>query len=214
MAGTRDYTEEEIAVVRKSFSGRFALRDRGYFEMALQLGLRVSELLSLKVADVWQYGAVVDEVWIERKHMKGGKAGKASGRVLPIFPETKPHILARLQRLAGMLHVKDLRRLDPDVPLFLSRVKGNDGTRRPISREQAWRICKGIARENELPGKIGTHSTRKTLARRAYAHSKDLRFVQKILGHRSIASTECYVTTLTDREAWASFRAAVQPAAA
>jgi hypothetical protein len=37
MAGMRDYTEEEIDLVRKSFSGRYALRDRGYFEMALQL---------------------------------------------------------------------------------------------------------------------------------------------------------------------------------
>jgi hypothetical protein len=35
MAGMRDYSDEEIDLVRKSFSGRYALRDRCYFEMAL-----------------------------------------------------------------------------------------------------------------------------------------------------------------------------------
>jgi hypothetical protein len=90
MAGMRDYTDDELELVRKSFSGRYALRDRCYFEMALQMGLRVSEMLSLTVGQVYQYGKVVDEVSIERKHMKGGKAGKASGRTIPPLPRDTP----------------------------------------------------------------------------------------------------------------------------
>ena len=73
MAGMRDYTDEELEIVRKSFGGRYALRDRCYFEMALQMGLRVSEMLSVRVGQVYQYGRVVDEVSIDRKHMKGGR---------------------------------------------------------------------------------------------------------------------------------------------
>ncbi len=84
MAGMRDYTDEEITLVRKNFSGRFALRDRAYFETALQMGLRVSEMLSLTVGQVYQYGRVVEEVSIERRHMKGGRAGRASGRTIPL----------------------------------------------------------------------------------------------------------------------------------
>ena len=88
MAGMRDYTDDELALVRKSFSGRYALRDRCFFEMALQMGLRVSEMLSLTVGQVYQYGKVVEEVSIERKHMKGGKAGKpAAAR----FPSSRRH---------------------------------------------------------------------------------------------------------------------------
>ena len=64
--------------------------------MALQMSLRVSEMLSLTVGKVYQNGKVVEEVSIERKHMKGGKAGKASGRTIPLFPETHPYILAWL----------------------------------------------------------------------------------------------------------------------
>jgi site-specific recombinase XerD len=208
MAGMRDYSDEEIALVRKSFSGRYALRDRCYFEMALQMGLRVSEMLSLTVGQVYQYGKVVDEVSIERKHMKGGKAGKASGRTIPLFPETHPHILAWLQRMATMLHVKDPKALDPALPLFMSRVRNKDGGRRAIARETAWRIIKAIARDNEFSGKVGTHSTRKTLARRVYTWSNDIRVVQRILGHRSLASTEAYLKSLTDREVWQGYRTA------
>jgi hypothetical protein len=96
MAGMRDYSDAEIDLVCKSFVGRYALRDRCYFEMALQRGLRVNEMLSLTVGQMFQYSKVVDEASIERKHMKGGKAGKASGLTLPVFAPTKPHILAWL----------------------------------------------------------------------------------------------------------------------
>jgi site-specific recombinase XerD len=158
--------------------------------MALQMGLRVSEMLPLTMSQVIQYGKVVDEVSIDRKHMKGGKAGKASGRTLPVFTPTKPHILAWLQRMADLL--KDVQDTDPTTPLFMSRVRHKDGSRRAISREQAWRIIKGIARENELPSAVGTHSTRKTLARKAMAWSNAIRVAQKLLGHRSLSSTEAY----------------------
>jgi site-specific recombinase XerD len=207
MAVMRDYNDREIDLVRQSFSGRFALRDRCYFEMALQMGLRVSEMLSITVGQVYQYGRVVDEVSIERKHMKGGKAGKASGRTLPIFDETKPHIIAWLMRLAAMLKV-ELKDLDPSTPLFCSRVRNKDGSRRAIARETAWRIIKGIARENEFGGKVGAHSTRKTLTRKVFTWSKDIRVVQRFLGHKSLQSTEAYLKSLTDREVWTAFRAA------
>jgi site-specific recombinase XerD len=208
MSGMRDYTDDELELVRKSFCGRYALRDRRYFEMALQMGLRVSEMLSLTVGQVYQYGKVVEEVSIERKHMKGGKAGKASGRTIPLLPETHSHILAWLVRMASMLRVKASKDLDPATPLFLSRVRNKDGSPRAIARETAWRIIKAIARENELSGKVGTHSTRKTLARRVYAWANDIRVVQRILGHRSLASTEAYLKSLTDREVWTAFRTA------
>jgi site-specific recombinase XerD len=76
------------------------------------------------------------------------------------------------------------------MPLLLSRVHNKDGSPRAIARETAWRIVKGLAREDEFSGKVGRHSTRKTLARRVYTWSNDIRVVQRILRHRSLASTE------------------------
>jgi site-specific recombinase XerD len=140
--------------------------------------------------------------------MKGGKSGKASGRTLPVFDTSKPHILAWLQRLVGMLKVKDPKAIDPSTPLFLSRVRNKDGSPRAIARETAWHIIKAIARENEFSGKVGTQSTRKTLAGKVYTWSNDIRVVQGILSHRSLASTEAYLKSLTDREVWTAFRTA------
>src|SRR5215216_3709613 len=90
--GVRDYSDAEIDLVPKNFGGRYALRDRCYFEMALQMGLRVSEMLSLTVGQVYQYDKVVDEVSIERKHMKGGE-GRQSQRPddSPLPRDTPPY---------------------------------------------------------------------------------------------------------------------------
>jgi hypothetical protein len=56
---------------------------------------------------------------------------------------------------------------------------------RAIALETAWRIIKAIARENEFPGRVGTQSTRKTLARKVFTWSNDIRVVQGILGQES-----------------------------
>ena len=52
------------------------------------------------------------------------------------------------------------------------------------------------------------HSTRKTLARRVFTGSNDIRVVQRILGHKSLQSTEAYLKSLTDREVGTAFRTA------
>jgi site-specific recombinase XerC len=98
--------------------------------------------------------------------------------------------------------------LDATSPLVMSRVRNNDGSRRAIAREIGWRIIKAIAWENEWSGKVGAHNMRKTLTRRAYTWSNDIRAVQRILGHRSLASTEAYLKSLTDREVCTIFRTA------
>jgi integrase len=208
MPAMRDLSAEEISLLRKSFSGRYALRDRCYFEMGLQLGLRVSEMLSITVGQVYHGGTVPEALSIERRHMKGGKSGKASGRTLPIFPETKPHIMAWLLRMAQILGLTDPQAIDPNTPLFISRVhkKGI----RAIRRETVWKFLTNLCRENGLSGSVGTHGLRKTLARSAQVEFKgDVRKVQKILGHRSLSSTEHYLRSLSDQEVWQEYRSLV-----
>jgi hypothetical protein len=90
MACMRDYSDAEIDLVRKSFSGRYALRHRCFHGMGLQMGLRVSEMLSLTVGQVYQYGKVVCEVSIERKHMKGGRPVRLQVALFPSSPRRIP----------------------------------------------------------------------------------------------------------------------------
>jgi integrase len=209
MPAMRDFTSEEITLLRQSFGGRYALRDRCYFEMGLQMGLRVSEELSIRVGWVYRDGRVQDEVVIPRRYMKGGKAGKADGRVVPIALATKPYILGWLVCMAEMLGLKGPQELDPSLPLFMSRVYNGDGTPRAICRETMWRILTTLVRENALPARTGTHCLRKTLARQAERYFKgNIRKVRRILGHRSASSTEHYLSSLTDKEVWDEFLAA------
>jgi integrase len=60
MAGCRALTDREVELVSKSFGGRYALRDRALFLLGVHTGFRISELLSLRVRDVWAYGRIVD----------------------------------------------------------------------------------------------------------------------------------------------------------
>ena len=54
MKGTRPLDNNEIRLVSACFTGTFATRNRGLFLLGVSTGGRISELLSLTIADVWQ----------------------------------------------------------------------------------------------------------------------------------------------------------------
>lgn len=150
MKGCRPLTDSEIATVKESF---IRTRDKALFMLGLKAGLRISELLSLKVGDVYQHGRMADSVYVERKYMKK----KIEGRAMPLHQEGKD---------ALSVWVKDLEKAgkaEPSSPLFKSR-KGS----RSITRVQAFRVLKEIYETNGMIGKLGMHSLRKTFANRIY----------------------------------------------
>src|SRR5262245_52106406 len=158
MLGCRPLTEAEVALVAKSFSGTFAKRNKALFVVGHRTGFRISELLSLTVGDALQHGKIVDHLTVQRRHMKGGKAGKTSSRTVVLHPETRAALSLWLDGLTKMLKGA----LDPMTPVFCSRVKDpTTGLKRAISREQAWRILKEAFTSNELQGKLGMHVMRK-----------------------------------------------------
>jgi hypothetical protein len=55
---------------------------------------RISELLSLRVVDCMEHGKIVDHLTVQRQHMKGGKAGKTSGRTVALHPEARAELSA------------------------------------------------------------------------------------------------------------------------
>lgn len=71
MIGSRPLTSEEVASVLKTFSGSYAACDRALFILGLKSGFRISEMLSLKVQDVWKDCKVAEVVSVVRKRMKG-----------------------------------------------------------------------------------------------------------------------------------------------
>ncbi len=56
MKGCRSLTDEEIEKVRAAFDGPFQLRDRAIFVLGIRNGLRISEILSVKIGQIFQDG--------------------------------------------------------------------------------------------------------------------------------------------------------------
>jgi integrase len=127
-------TDAEVSPVAKSFSGTFAKRNKALFVVGHRTGVQISELLPLTVADVLQHGKIVDHLTVQRRHMKGGRAGKTSSRTVALHPEARAALRVWLETLTKMLKGT----LDPMTPVFCSRVRDTaTGLRRHISREQA-----------------------------------------------------------------------------
>jgi integrase len=191
MKGCRPFSDEEVKLIAKSFGGRYATRNKALFILGVRSGFRISEMLSLTVGDVFQPGKVVDHVTVARKHMKK----KPEGRGVPLHPEARAAVSVWLDVLARQLKLPHAKDLDPTCPVFCSRVREEDGTRRAVARETAWRILEEAVGANELTGKIGTHSMRKTFASRMYDKlGKDLVKVQHAMGHKNINSTVPYLS--------------------
>jgi integrase len=191
MRGSRPLSDEEVQRVAKSFHGVYAKRNKALFVLGHRTGFRISELLSLRVSDVLQHGHITDAITVERRHMKGGKAGKTSSRTVKLHPEAKAALSVWLEALAKMLRGT----LDPQTPVFCSRVHRRDGSWRAISRVQAWRILQAAYDANHFSGKLGTHAMRKTFANRMYdLLGKDLVKTQRALGHANINSTVQYLS--------------------
>jgi integrase len=181
MKGCRPLTDEELAVVCKSFGGTYAVRDKALFLLGVKSGFRISELLSLRIGDVYQQGRVVDRVTVPRRHMKR----KTEGRTVLLHPDAKAALATWLQV------VRERTTATPALYVFRSR----KGQNRPISRTHAWTILHAIYQSNGFTGALGTHAMRKTFANRVYDHlNHDLVKTQRALGHKNINSTVSYLS--------------------
>jgi integrase/recombinase XerD len=148
------------------------VRDRALIEVMYAAGLRVSELISLKQADVdVQSGLVVC-------HGKGSKE-----RRVPIG-KSAIHWLQQYSAIRAGYG-------KPTSPhLFLNRGK-------PITRQFAWSMIKRYANKAGVKD-ISPHTLRHSFATHLLQHGADSRSVQALLGHSDISTTQIY-THITDR---------------
>ena len=147
-------------------------RNRAMLETLYGCGLRVSELVSLKISDLF-----FDEGFIKIT----GKGNKQ--RFVPIGNLTKKYILI----------YKDYKRTDLNIKkghedtLFLNR-RGSQ-----LTRAMIFTIIKDLATKIELNKSISPHTLRHSFATHLLENGADLRSIQLMLGHESITTTEIYV---------------------
>jgi site-specific recombinase XerD len=183
MAGCDPLTDQQIRRMEAGCTGTYKLRDRCFMVMADTTGYRVSELLSLTIADVWDGTRIKDSVHVKAKHMKK----QVPRDPVPLHPDCKHAIMVWLTALQQALGT-----LRPTCPLFRSR-KSKAGDR-ACSREHMWYVIKKTAVAVGVHIRVGCHSFRKSLAIRIYrAFKKDLLLVQQVLGHKQVSSTEVYL---------------------
>ena len=145
------------------------LRDAAMLELLYATGLRVSELIRVRIDDV-----VMDAGFL-RTMGKGSKE-----RIVPFGDAARDAMLAYLDRGRPEL----VRQ--PDVHLFLSR-RG-----RPMSRQAFWMKIVRYAREAGIASHISPHVLRHSFATHPLENGADLRSVQLMLGHADISTTQIY----------------------
>ena len=147
-------------------------RNRAMLEVLYGCGLRVSELVALKISDIFN-----DEGFIKVT----GKGNKQ--RFVPIAPYTLTYIaLYRTTIRAHQLIQKGF-----EDTLFLNR-RG-----RALTRAMIFTIIKELAVKINLKKSISPHTFRHSFATHLLENGADLRAIQMMLGHESITTTEVYV---------------------
>ncbi len=162
---------EAAALLDQPITGDPAgLRDRAMLETLYATGMRVSELTSLDLEDL-------DLEEGEARVM--GKGGKE--RVVPLGTQAEERLLKYLkfgrQRLLGGRSSR---------AVFLNQRGGR------LSRSGAWRIIKGYAARVGLGERLTPHTLRHSFATHLLENGADLRYIQELLGHSSISTTQIY----------------------
>ena len=187
MKGTRPLTNKEILKVAECFDGTFAIRNRSLFMLGVSVGGRISELLALRVGDVWQNDKPVTDLLFGKDIVKGGEVSRA----VPMNSDAQSAI-ADLIAWYQESHTSDFDEGSAMLPLFPSRNAGNGGLV-AMKRQAADRILKVAFVKAGLNGKLATHSLRKSFAQRLYEQTNDVFAVQEMLGHKSISTTQDYL---------------------
>ncbi|MBC2459397.1 tyrosine-type recombinase/integrase [Clostridium beijerinckii] len=140
-------------------------RDYILFLCGITLGLRISDILSLRVGDIVNK----DNIYITEK-----KTGKS-----------KEIAISKKLKNAIKIYCKDADKKD-----YL--IKSRQGINKPIGRDRAYRIIRNVA---ELFGldRIGTHSLRKSFGRKYYQKYEDIEGLRKYFNHSTVSVTRSYI---------------------
>ncbi|MDR1458447.1 MAG: tyrosine recombinase [Puniceicoccales bacterium] len=156
-----------LAVIPNSEVG---LRDQAMIELAYSSGLRVSELCNIKLHEIDFENCFL------RIHGKGSRE-----RIVPIGQPA----MEALRRYLAQGRSKFVK-IKTDSSVFLS-LRG-----KAISPRTFWKSIKYYSATAGLSSKISPHSLRHSFATHLLENGADLRYIQEMLGHESISTTQIY----------------------
>lgn len=167
--------------LRKSLNllkGRYRWRDRAMVILGVRTGLRISELLSLRICDTFSGGNPRDRIYLKRRNTKG----RHQGASLILHPQAA-------KAIGKWLSVR--KNVGPEAWLFPSQVRPDH----PLGRKSAWAILHRAFIGAGVEGMAGSHCLRKTAAARFYrALNGDIFRLSIALRHSSPLTTMAYLS--------------------
>ncbi|MGH9182281.1 MAG: site-specific tyrosine recombinase, partial [Acidimicrobiales bacterium] len=177
-------TEEEVGTLIASVIGHdhVARRDRAMLEVLYGTGLRISELVGLSLPDVDLAAGLV------RAFGKGSRE-----RVVPLVGMANQALAAWMAPSGRAAMVPEGA---PRAGLDAVFVNARGGR---LSRQGAWGIVRRRGERIGLAGRLTPHVLRHSCATHMLDHGADIRVVQELLGHASVATTQVYTMVSTER---------------
>ncbi|MGP4042274.1 site-specific tyrosine recombinase XerD [Gracilibacillus sp. D59] len=149
---------------------KYSIRNKAMLETLYATGLRVSELINLKMNDLHLTMGFV------RCFGKGSKE-----RIVPLGDIAKDALELYIQSARN-----DFVKTKQTETVFVNH-HGN-----PLSRQGFWKIIKGIAKAAGIEKELSPHTLRHSFATHLLENGADLRAVQEMLGHADISTTQIY----------------------
>ncbi|AIM17052.1 MULTISPECIES: tyrosine-type recombinase/integrase [Neobacillus] len=163
----------------KRYLKKHSERDYVLFVFGINTGLKINELLDIKVGDVLESENCVKEfLLLTSNELKSPK-----------------EIYLNQKVKKAVLHFIEASHLNKDDYLFKS-----SKTQKPITRQQAYRIIHQAAEAVGIKGKIGTNSMRKTFGYHAYKRGVAISLLQKYFNHATPSETLKYLGISKDEK--------------
>ena len=163
------------ALLDAKHTGRTVRRDSSMIELLYASGLRVSELISIKLGDINFEAGFIRVLGKGDKERVVPVNTRALGRIKEYVQEERPAIIKKKQS-----------------PYVFVTAAG-----RPMTRQRFWQTIKAVGRQ--IGVEISPHTVRHCFATHLLEGGADLRSVQKMLGHSDISTTQIYTKVTTDR---------------
>lgn len=177
LPGVLNINEIENILSKPDVDDKLGLRDKAILELFYACGTRVSELLNLKLSDLFLDDEVIRVL---------GKGSKE--RLIPIGSSAINWINEYLKKSRPLL----AKKMKSENYLFLN----SRGTK--ISRMGVWKIVDRYVKEADIKKDVHPHTFRHSFATHLLEGGADLRAVQEMLGHADISTTQIY--THIDRD--------------
>lgn len=156
-------------------------RDKAMLELLYATGIKVSELIELKVSDFNQQIGIL--------HINNAKKGE---RILPIYPQAVSALKTYLK------NVRDVVVTDSNEDRLFTNMNGQ-----AMTRQGFWKIIKQYAASAKIKKDITPHTIRHSFAAHLLENGAQLSDIKELLGHDDISSTQVYAQLIKNKYALA-----------